>query len=102
MPRSGLSPASLRWNLNLLDMLSRLWNGFTVKAHTLDVEFNSLANELSRLFRRAAGSDATWKVGNVRAKAGSGRFKEHCVSVHFRPACFSIDVCVFGSKSSDG
>ena len=38
----------------------------------------------------------------MRAVASCGLSKEDGVLLHFSPACFSIDVCVFGSKSIAG
>jgi hypothetical protein len=38
----------------------------------------------------------------VRTIAGGGWFKKDGVRNHFSPACFSIDFCVFGSKSAEG
>jgi len=70
-----------------------------VQPHALDVELNRFADQLPRLFQGFAGGDTTRKVRDMCTVTCSRFLEEDRVTVHFRPACFSIDACVFGSKS---
>jgi hypothetical protein len=64
---------------------------------------NSLAHELGGFFLCGAGRDASWKIRNVRAIAGSGFFEQDGVShFNFSPACVKMLFRVFGSRSIDG
>ena len=92
----------LRWNLNLFDVRRRGWNGFTMQPHAFEMKFNRFANQSPRFFERRTSRYTAREVGNMCAVASPGLFKEHGVLAHFSPACFSIDACVFGSKSSEG
>jgi hypothetical protein len=94
--------ASSRPNLNLFNMRCGRWNSFAMQAHAFEVKFDRFADQLSRFFKRRPGGDTAREVGNMRAVASCGLSKEDGVLVHFSPACFSIEVCVFGSKSIAG
>jgi len=83
-------------------MLRRLRNNVTVHPDPFDVELNCLPDKLTRFFQRRGRGNATRKIGDVRAVTGSSRFKENCVLAHFNSACLSIDLWVFGSKSTEG
>src|SRR5882762_3265990 len=98
----GLDRWELYRHFDLFDMRCRFRNNIAVDSHSVDVELNCPSDKLTRFLQRRGGRDATRKIGNVRAIAGGGRFKKDGIRAHFSPACFSIELCVFGSKSADG
>jgi hypothetical protein len=51
--------------------------------------------------RMADSGHAAWEIGSIGSIAGARFFKKNQVSAHSKPACFSIDLRVFGGTSSD-
>jgi len=75
---------------------------FPMQPHAFQVELDGFFHQLTRLFKRGSGCYAPRKVGNVRTVTVRGACIQNKVFHCFRPACFSIDACVLGSKSIDG
>src|SRR5260370_35785445 len=66
-----------------------------VAARLDSVAFQS-RDHRERFFQCRGGSDTTRKIRNVRTIPGGGRVKKNGVRAHFSPACFSVELRVFG------
>lgn len=72
-----------------------LWDGFSVLAKALNMQFDRLANERNRFFVRLTNCHAPRKIRHIRAEGCIALLNNHDVFhglayFFFKPACFQM------------